>query len=183
MSFEAEFYTYDHVIKGVVETPQERLSDYLNWKNETSIVVHNARISRLLSLGKSPPILMHEARVEKHSILFALPVELDMTTKSLYRRTTRLVFPVGVILPNFELIGSVHLTEKIDIHRVLLSKPEDFIPLTNAFAVYSLYPAVAVGRSTLIFNKNRMILIGEHAPPDSPFEPAKPSQPSQQNQS
>lgn len=177
MFFEAEFYTYDHVIRGVVETPQERLSDYLNWKNETHIIIHDARVSRLLSLGKSPPISMHEARMEKHSILFAMPVDQDITTKSIYRRASRQVYPVGVILPNFELVGSVHLTEKIDIHRVLLSRPEDFIPLTDAIAVYSLYPAVAVGRNTLIFNKNRMILVGEHAPIESPSaDPAKSPQ-------
>jgi hypothetical protein len=170
MYIEAEFYTYDHVIRGYIDTPQERLSDFLNLKNDTYVLVREAQINRLLGRGKTSPIMMPEARLEKHSILFAYPIERDMTTKSIYRRATRLVYTVAVIMPNFELIGSIHQTEKLDIRRVLLSRPEDFIPITDATAVYSLYPAISIWRSAIVFNKNKLILIGEHAPVEHPFE-------------
>ena len=176
----AEFYTYDHLIRGLVDTPQERLSDFLNLKNDTTVVIRNAEIIRLLGRGKTPPIRMPETRMEKHSILFAYPIEQDMTTKSIYRRSFRQVFSVAVIMPNFELVGYLHLTEKLEIHRVLLSRPDDFIPLTEATAVYSLYPAVTISRSTIAFNKNRMILIGEHNSAESPLNaqegPPKPTE-------
>ena len=175
MYVEAEFYTFDHVVRGLVDTPQERLSDFLNLKNDTSLLIRDAQISRLLGMGKSPPIRMSETRMEKHSVLFAYPVERDMTTKSIYRRSVRQVYQVAVILPNFELIGSIHLTEKLEIRRILLSRPDDFIPLTEATAMYSLYPAVTIWRSTIVFNKNRMVLIGEHTPAENPFN--KPEQP------
>ncbi len=177
MYFEAEFYTFDHVIRGSVDTPHERLSDFLNLKNDTSILIRDVKISRLLGLGKTPPILMPETRMEKHSILFAYPVEKDMSQKSLYRRVLRQVFPVAVILPNFELVGSIHLSEKLEIRRVLLSRTEDFIALTDATASYSLYPTVTVWRNTILFNKNRMILIGEHLSSENPFESGLPRPP------
>lgn len=170
MYFEAEFYTFDHVVRGFVDTPHERLSDLLNLKNETTIMIRNVQISRLLELGKAPPITMPEVRMEKHSILFAYPAERDMSTKSIYRRASRQVFPVCVILPNFEVVGFVHLTEKIEVRRVLLSRADDFIPLTDATAIYSLHPAVQLWRSTIVFNKNRMVLIGEHTAPENPFK-------------
>jgi hypothetical protein len=180
MYVEAEFYTYDHVIHGLVDTPQERLSDFLNLKNDTTVVIKDAEISRVLDRGKSPPIHMSGTRMEKHSILFAYPVVRDMTTKSIYRRSVRQVYPVAIILPNFELVGSIHLTEKLEIHRVLLSRPDDFIPITDATATYSLYPAITIWRSTIVFNKNRMILIGEHTPVENPFNaPEPPPQPPQ----
>lgn len=171
MYFEAEFYTYDHVIRGLVDTPQERLSDLMNLKNETNIIVHEAFVTQLLGLGKSPPIRMTELRLEKHSIMFAYPDERDMTTKSIYRRSIRQIYPVCVLMPNFELTGHIHLTEKLEIKRVLLSRSDDFIPLTDATAVYSLYPAIQIHRSTIIFNKNRMVLIGELA--DKEIPPAR----------
>jgi hypothetical protein len=175
MYIEAEFYTYDHMIRGFVDTPQERLSDFLNIKNDTAVVIKDAEVSRLLGRGKSPPIKMPETRMEKHSILFAYPVERDMTTKSIYRRSVRQIYQVAVILPNFELVGSVHLTEKLEIRRVLLSRSDDFIPLTEATAIYSLYPAITIWRSTIVFNKNRMILIGEHVPAENPFAASEPT--------
>ena len=180
MYVEAEFYTFDHMIHGFVDTPQERLSDFLNLKNETTVVIRDAEISRLLGRGKSPPIRMPETRMEKHSVLFAYPVVRDMTTKSIYRRSIRQVYPVAIILPNFELVGSIHLTEKLEIRRILLSRADDFIPLTDATAIYSLYPAITIWRNTIVFNKNRMILIGEHIPSENPFNaPEPPPQPSQ----
>ena len=169
MYIETEFYTFDHVIRGLVDTTHERLSDFLNLKNDTTVLIRDAQINRLLGMGKSPPIRMSEIRMEKHSILFAYPIERDMTTKSIYRRSLRQVYQVGVILPNFELIGSIHLTEKLEIRRILLSRPDDFIPLTDATAIYSLYPAVTIWRSAIVFNKNRMVLIGEHLPEEKPF--------------
>jgi hypothetical protein len=176
MYFEAEFYTFDHVVRGYVDASQERLSDFLNVKNDTTIMIREAHISRLLGLGKTPPMLMPEVRMEKHSILFAYPDERDMTTKSIYRRAIRQVFPVGVILPNFELMGCVHLTEKLEIRRVLLSRSDDFIPLTDATATYSLNPTVTIWRSTIVFNKTRMILIGEHAAVENPFKAVETQQ-------
>jgi len=174
MYIEAEFYTFDHVIRGFVDTPQERLSDFLNLKNDTSVLIRDVQVSRLLGLGKTPPISMPETRMEKHSILFAYPVERDMTQKSIYRRVTRQVYPVAVIMPSFELVGSIHLSEKLEIRRILLSRSDDFIPLTEATAIYSLYPAVTIWRSTILFNKNRMILIGEHLPVEIPFNKPEP---------
>jgi hypothetical protein len=174
MYIETEFYTYDHLVRGLVDTPQERLSDFLNLKNENTIIIKDAEIYRLLDRGKSAPIRMTETRMEKHSILFAYPVERDMTTKSIYRRALRQVFSVVIILPNFELVGSIHLTEKLEIRRVLLSRTDDFIPITEATAVYSIYPAITISRNMIVFNKNRMILIGEYVLPENSSNAPEP---------
>lgn len=180
MYIETEFYTYDHLVRGLVDTPQERLSDFLNLKNDNTIIIKDAEISRLLDRGKSAPLRMPETRMEKHSILFAYPVERDMTTKSIYRRASRQVYQVAIILPNFELVGSIYLTEKLEIRRVLLSRTDDFIPITDATAIYSLYPAITISRNLIVFNKNRMILIGEHLSPENSFNaPEPPPQPPQ----
>ncbi len=161
MYFKAEFYTFDHVIRGHVNTTHDRLSDLLNLKNETTVIVHDAHITRLSGLGNSEPNVLPTAKLEKSRIMFAYPAEMDLSANSIFRRAVRQIFPVLVILPNFEISGLLHLTEKFDIHRVLLSRPEDFIPLTNSTAVYSLHPAVTITRSTIVFNKNYLVLIGE----------------------
>lgn len=169
MPIEVEVYTTEHVIRGLVETSGERLSDILNNKTESALLIGPAQVSRLLSVGKSPPVKVSLARVEKAGILFATPVERDLTHKSLYRRATRLGFQLVVLVPNFELRGTIHLTERLDIRRVLVVRPEDFIPLTEATATYVLYPQVTVRADTLVFNKARVVLIAEEPsviPPD-----------------
>ncbi len=165
---QAEFYTFSHVIHGLVDTSQERLSDFLNRKSESTIQVYDVQISRILSMGKSELLKSDEVRLEKQSILFANPIERDLNVKSFYRRMVRQIFPIFVLLPYYELVGSVHLTEKLEIRRVLLSRPEMFIPLTDVTATFSLNPSVQFRRNTIVFNKNLMIMIGSQMPVEKP---------------
>ena len=168
MYLEGVFYTSDYVMHGFVDTTQERLSDYLNVKDETTIVVYEAKVSRLLSLGKSQVMSIPEARIEKNSILLSIPVELKKAQTSFYRRANRVVCPVRIFLPNFMLVGSIHLVEKFEIHRVLLSRAEDFIPITEVTAIYTFNPGAPIRNNIMVFNKNRMVMIGENNEEDVP---------------
>lgn len=164
MAIEVELYTIDHVIRGFIEMAGERMSDVLNLKTELSLTLTQVQVTRLLNVSKTPPIRLPLARIEKSNLLFALPVERDLTHKSLYRRAARQGYEIFVALPNFELSGTIHLTERLDIRRVLVVRTEDFIPLTEAMATYVLYPQIKLQASTIVFNKSRVILIGERPP-------------------
>ena len=167
---EVEIYTTDHVIRGFTETSGERLSDTLNDKKFSGLFLSDVQMARLLTIGKEPPKRIFEANIEKSNILFAKPIQFDITHKSLYRRATRQIFHVTVLLPNFELRGLIHLTEKLDVSRVLTTRPEDFIPLTGATATYMLNPQIVVKSSTLIFNKAPMVMLGEVLSANETFE-------------
>jgi len=163
MPIEVELYTTEHVIRGLLETAGDRLSDILNNKTESAVIVSQAQVSRLLNVGKTPPLKLPLVRVEKAGLLFGVPVEPDLTHKSLYRRAARMGFNLVVLVPNFEVRGTIHLTEKLDIRRVLVVRPDDFVPLTDATATYVLYPQMTVRASTLVFNKARVIAVAEEA--------------------
>lgn len=164
MGIEVEVYTIDHVIRGSIEMAGERMSDVLNLKTESALTLTRAEVSRLLNVTKSPPRRFPVVRIEKSNLLFARPVESDLTHKSLYRRAIRQGYEIFVSLPNFELRGTIHLTERLDIRRVLVVRPEDFIPLTDVLATYVLYPQVTFLASTIVFSKSRVIFVGERPP-------------------
>ena len=166
MALEIELYTADHVVRGFVEASGERLSDILNNKTESALFLTQVQVNRLLNIGKAPPVRLPIARVEKSGLLFAMPVEHDLTQKSLYRRAVRQGYELAVFLPNFELQGTIHLgeRERLDLRRVLVMRPEDFIPLTDATATYVLYPQVSIRSGTIVFNKARVTLFGERLP-------------------
>ncbi|MGC8874920.1 MAG: hypothetical protein ACP5SI_10815 [Chloroflexia bacterium] len=179
MAVAVELYTVDHIIRGLIDTAGDRLTDVLNVKTESALVLREAEVVRHLSLGKVPPLRLPVVRVEKEQILFAIPVaERDITHKSLYRRTSRLVFEIVVLLPNFELRGSIHLTERLDVRRVLVVRPEEYIPLTDAAATFVLYPQLVVRAGTIIFNKRHVAAVGEPAgaeagPAGTPSPPSR----------
>jgi len=161
---EVELFTSDHVIRGFTSTGGERISDVLNDSKYTTMYLEDVQTARLLNLGKTQPTRLMDACVEKARIVFARPVAKDITEKSLFRRATRLIFQIAVVMPNFEMHGIIHLTEKLDVNRVLITRPEDFIPLTAATATYLPNPGLVVRGSTLIFNKKLVALLGERVP-------------------
>jgi len=175
MYLQVELFTTDYAISGYINTPGERLSDVLNIKNETGVIVNDAQVARLLALGKSQPNKFMEARVEKHHLLFACPAAKDITQKSMFRKSFRQLYDIEVLVPNFEIIGQIHLTEKLDLRRVLMARQDDFIPLTNATATYSFYPALTYFRETIIVNKSRIGFIGERLRKEDPFATDKPA--------
>jgi hypothetical protein len=164
MYIKIEVYTADHVITGTLSSPDERLSDVLNLKTEASLVLSDVEIQRLLAMGKQPPDRFVDARIEKRSILMACPLEDDLTQKSMYRRATRVPFGVTVLLPGFQLEGTIHLTEALEIRRVLVGRQDDFIALTNAGITYSLHPAITFDRDIIVFNRNEASFIGKRVP-------------------
>jgi hypothetical protein len=172
-----DVYTYDHIIRGNLNSPDERLSDILNLKNESAILLEDVLVTRLPNLNDIPPIKFLDARIEKRSILFACPTQRDITQKSMYRKTARLPSDVCVLIPGFEIIGTIHLTEKFDTRRVLVAHPNDFIPLTNAMARYVPYPALTVLNSPIVFNKNLVSFIGERLATEEPFGSSPPARP------
>jgi hypothetical protein len=168
MQVRIEVYTTDYLITGTLSSPDERLSDVLNFKTEASLVLSDVQVARLLSMGKAPPDRFVDARIEKHLILFACPVEQDLTQKSIYRRATREPYGVTVLLRGFEVEGTIHLTERLEIRRVLVGRQDDFIALTRATATYALHPAVTFARDILVFNKQQASFIGKRVPIEEP---------------
>ena len=165
MAIEAQFFTMNHVIRGFVDTSGDRLSDILNRKNETALYITKAQLFCMMSAGKTPPTPIPDLRLEKSFLMAALPMESDLTHKSIFRKTSGQNYEVTVLLPNYELRGKVFMSERLDLRRGFVVRPEDFIPMTNAMFVYSPAPQITVRANTIIFNKHHVGFLGEHPMP------------------
>jgi hypothetical protein len=173
MYVEVELFTADHVIRGFLDSPGERLSDILNIKTQTSLFLTDVEMSPLISVGRTAPSKFSQAMIEKSTVLFAIPVVQDITHKSIYRRAVRRNFVVHLAMPSFVLEGTIHLTESLDIKKVFVTRPEDFIPITEARAIYTLNPKIDLRSNTIVFNKHNVQLLGERfadEPPTAPRE-------------
>jgi hypothetical protein len=170
MAIEVQLFTADYVIRGMIETDGERLTDVLNLKNEPALILTDVQAASLFTLGKAAPIRTPKARLEKKSILLAIPIERDLTHKSIFRKANRLGFEVAVLMPQFDIHGTIHMTEKMDIRKGVTTRPEDFIPLTDATVTFAPNPQLVLRADAVVFNKSQISLIGEirHTGPISP---------------
>jgi hypothetical protein len=171
MSFEVQLFTIDYVIRGTVENDGERLTDVLNMKSDQGLVLLDAQVASLHTLGKAPPIRMPKTRVEKVSITMAVPIQRDLTHKSIFRKANRIAFEVVVLMPQFQVQGVIHLTERIDPRKGFSLRPEDFIPLTEASLTFAPNPQMVMRVDTVVFNKNQMLMIAELRSRTSPLNP------------
>ena len=168
MAIEAQFFTMNHVIRGFVDTSGERLSDVLNRKNETALFITKAQLFCMMSAGKTPPMPVPDLRLEKSFLLAALPMDSDLTHKSIFRKTSGHSYEITVLLPNYEIRGKVFMSEKLDLRRGFVARPEDFIPMTGAVFTYSAAPQITVRANTIIFNKHHVGFLAEHPMPREP---------------
>jgi hypothetical protein len=162
MAIEAQFFTLNHVIRGFVDTAGDRLSDILNKKNETALYITKAQLFCMMSAGKTPPTQIPDLRLEKSFLMAALPMDSDVTHKSLFRKTTGQSYGITVLLPNYELRGRVFMSERLDLRRGFVARAEDFIPMTSAMFIYTPAPQITVHANTIIFNKHHVGFLGEH---------------------
>jgi hypothetical protein len=161
MQIEVQIFTASHIVRGFIETDGDRVSDVLNLRTEPGLVISNVEAAALPTLGKSAPLRLPRARIEKASILFAVPVEKDMTHKSIFRKANRLAYEVAAILPPFEVQGTVYLTERFEARKGMATRPEDFIPLTDVSVSCAINPQLNLRVATLVFNKHQLALLGE----------------------
>ena len=161
-----EVFTAHHVIRGLISTSGERLTDILNNRTQSSITLKQVEVARLFTLGQETPISLDSACIYKNEILFAKPAEQDRTEKSIFRKTTRQLFLLNLVVDNFEITGRIHLSERMQINRVLIVRTEDFVPLTEARAIYAPKPNINFPSEMLVFNKAKTVLIGERMLPD-----------------
>ncbi|MFO7585577.1 MAG: hypothetical protein R6W69_12695 [Anaerolineales bacterium] len=159
-----KIFTANHVIRGLLNTSGERLTDVLNNGTKSSVILKEAEVARLLWLEKAPPSKLDNVSVTKADILLAMPVEQDRTEKSIFRKTTRQLFLITLLVQNFEVMGRIHMTERTNIDRILLVRAEDFIPLTDARATYMPVPKINFSSEMIIFNKAKVSLLGENFP-------------------
>jgi hypothetical protein len=169
MAIEAQFFTLNHVIRGFVDTSGERLSDLLNRKNETVLYITKAQLFCMMSGGKTPPTPVPDLRLEKSFLMAALPMDSDLTHKSIFRKTSGYSYLITVLLPSYELHGKVFMSERFDLRRGFVARPEDFIPMTNAVFTYSPAPQISVRTDTIIFNKHHVGFLSETPMPREPI--------------
>ncbi len=179
MPIEVQLFTVDYVIRGQIENDGERLTDVLNLKNDQGLVLLDAQAASLHTLGKTPPVRMAKARVEKNAITMAVPIQRDLTHKSIFRKANRLVFDVVILIPQFQIQGVIHLTERIDPRKGFNMRPEDFIPLTEAALIFAPNPQMVMRVDTVVFNKKQLLMVAELRARVGPLNPQTGQLPAQ----
>lgn len=152
-----ELFTEQHLITGRLRTGGQRLTDFLNDELYSSVELRNVRVMRLIKLKEV--IASHtSALVEKEAIMFAITGGEgdEAAERSYYKRVDTLEWNVFISIPSFELSGRLHVRGTGDLRTALLRWTGQFIPLSEAKAVFTLYPEVSFTGNVIVVNKSQI---------------------------
>jgi len=155
-----EFFTHQYRIVGTARLAGQRLTDVLNDDLLSSVELQDVQVFRLLT--PEQVVATHvSALLYKKGILLATSGAQDAAAaeRRFFKHVNTTEWGVFLTVPSFELRGRFHVRGTSDLKTMLLAWVGEFIPLTRAKAVFTLYPEVTFRRDVIIVNRAHIEVI------------------------
>lgn len=162
-----ELFTAFYRITGTVKTEAYRTNGVMNSSN-SHLVLDNVVTNSLLRPQDSP-ISSRFSRISKDATVLVVPNDEPETERLLkaakiYSRGELLQRRVMIGLGNFEVSGNLHLDQELELNTVLITRPEQFIGVTDVSIVFLPNPSLKFTADTVLINKERVDFICAGAP-------------------
>ncbi len=142
-----------HSITGELVLSTQRLSDYLNDQWTSSIILENAVISHVSDPGKT--IDWHlVAIVPKATVVAAFepPQKAIPYAKRLCGYVRKQTYQVFLILNGMNVQGTLHSSGDLDLHRILATTSDSFLPITQATVTLQTKERFVIEQDAIMVN-------------------------------
>jgi hypothetical protein len=133
---------------------QARLVDVLNLRAEPVIVLRDVEAKRL-GAESANVLNWPAAQVRREAIVLAIPHERRLPASEPERQleyVAKVPHRVSFLLPGFAVVGNFHLAREANIDIASPIRGSDFVPLTEAEAVYLPDPTLVWRAAVIIVN-------------------------------
>ena len=150
----ADFFTTIHRISGQVQTGPKPLSDLLNDRSQSYLLVFNVYVSRL---GEAGAISIHSpvAYLSKENLNFVIVPARETRAPDRSRFTIQ-EYDALAIVPGFELQGRFAGPHRVDLRSYSPASLDQFFVLVEASAQSAQFPAVAFRGEAILINRDRL---------------------------
>lgn len=131
-----------------------RLLDFLNFGGESVLMLQDAEVKALGresdEASRSPMV-----QVRREAIILAIAHERRLPGAGVQRPMEYVAKEprrVSFVLPDFAVVGDLHLPREVDINTASPIRGSDFVPLTDAEAVYLPHPTLVWKAAVIIVN-------------------------------
>lgn len=164
----ADFFTNQHRVRGQISTGSRRLTDVLNDELHSSLELSEAEVARVVEPEKviytcPSAVLMKEAIA-----LVIIPGERsDGAEDRIFKFIEKRPYEVVLTVSPYEISGVLHLRGTGDLRTLLVREVGHFVPMTQAQAVFTLFPKVKFSGEVAIVNKALLEVAGALEAPDT----------------
>ncbi|HKG56632.1 MAG TPA: hypothetical protein VKA85_05255 [Candidatus Limnocylindrales bacterium] len=156
--FQVTFYTDAHVIRGVVESRQRRLTDILNQADEEFLVMTDVLLDDFGT--HTVAVKADYAQVNLASVLFAVG---DATAEAPPEmRTPKIPEQALISIPPFRIVGRIHLMPERALRDALAELTGRFIPVTEASYWSDTVGEALTSAPIVAFNHSRAQIMAPH---------------------
>jgi hypothetical protein len=168
-TYQVVILTARHSVSGEIQLQDQRLSDFLNDRRDTSMRLLDTRVARLNDLSK---IIQRnaEAVILKAliSVAFEPPQKAIPPSKRLYGYVRKQQYDVFLMLEGMEVQGILHTAGELDLRRFLVASTESFLPITRATVYLDANDRYVIEQDAILVNAR---LIRYIAPKETASEP------------
>jgi hypothetical protein len=159
--YQVVLFTQHYSITGGLFLREQRLSDFLNDRRDTSILMRNTSVARL----ENPAKILEKAVssiVPKSGIILAFePPQKTGPIGRQFIKYPKLKYDVFVALDGIEVRGQLNQAGPIDLRGAMTNASESFLPITQATVVLKASPNFIVKREAVLVNVQRIRFLGE----------------------
>jgi hypothetical protein len=170
--FQIVLLTEDYSISGGLFLHEQRLSDYMNDKRDTTILLRNANIARL----EDPAKILEKTAfsiIPKAGIVLAFePPQKTTPQGRQYIKYPKQKYDVIVALDRMEVHGKLNVQGPLNLHQAITNMAESFIPITEATVTLNANPKLILKREAVLVNVQRIRFLGELTTQAAPEEKA-----------
>lgn len=179
VSYQIVIFTYRHSLTGELTLKDKRLSDYINERVDTMLIMRNVSVARLEDpaniLYTTPSAVIPKAGIV---LVFEPPQKAIPPSKRFFGYVKKEKYEVFLILDGMEVRGALHTTGSLDFRHILINAPDAFLPITEATVMMEANRKLVVRQDAILVNSQRIRFFGSLQPlsPTQP-RPAEPPQP------
>ena len=162
--FQIVLLTEDYSISGGLFLHEQRLSDFLNDKRDTTILLRNSNIARLEDpakiLEKTPFSIIPKAGI----VLAFEPPQKTTSQGRQYIKYPKQKYDVIVAMDRMEVHGKLNVQGPLNLRQAITNMAESFIPITEATVTLNANPGLIIKREAVLVNVQRIRFLGELTP-------------------
>lgn len=171
--FQIVLFTQHHIISGGIFLRDQRLSDHLNDRRDTTIGLRNVTVARLEEPTKVLERALFSA-IPKDGVVIAFePPQKVIAPQKRFIKYSKDKYEVFIATDGMEIRGLLNVTGPLDLRSAITNAAMEFLPITQAVVTLKAAPSLTVKRDAVLVNAHRIRFIGEPEPKSkSPIQPA-----------
>ena len=162
INYDVVILTADHSFSGQLVLRDQRLSDFLNNRQNTFIVLRKVSASRLSDPTKVLEQDSH-AVIAKNAVLIAFepPQQAVQAPHRLFAHVAKEKTDVFIALEGMEVRGVLHSSGPLELDRVIVSPNEPFLALTNATVTLQANTRFVIQQDAVMVNVHEIRYLGK----------------------